>query len=342
MPIDWNALPGLPTPVGNGPVPLHFGSLIEELTAVSDESLNSLAVTDLAWINCTGDDARAFLHNQLTSDVNHLEPDSWQHSAWCSAKGRMLANLILVRLDNNSFALGLPEELAQATAKRLKMFVLRSDVSLEACVDTVATVVLSGPDSARLVKSVAGLASQQMGNVVRLAGGWAIRQAPERWLIATPIGQLQVLKELLQHARPLGLAAWHLMEVRSGVPIIRQRTQDEFVPQMLNFEQVGGVSFHKGCYPGQEVIARTQYLGKVKRHLYRVRSAQELSPGQVLFPASHSIESPGACGTVASAAPRPDGGWEGLAVILETSTGIPIHAGTPDGPVLFNIDLVAA
>jgi folate-binding protein YgfZ len=136
--------------------------------------------------------------------------------------------------------------------------------------------------------------------------------------------------------------AWLWLDVQAGIPRIVAATKEAFIPQMVNFDKIGGVSFHKGCYPGQEVIARTQYLGKVKRHLYRVSSPLEVTPGQALYPSGPANDPGTACGTVANSAPSPDGGWVALAVVLESASDARIHAGSPDGPTLFNIDLVAA
>lgn len=347
MPIDWSALPGVPLPAGSGATPDHLGDLGGELEAVSDPARDTVALTDLAWIRCTGEDARNFLHNQLTSDVNHLEPGHWQHSAWCSAKGRMLASLVLACPagapgDAPEFLLGLPAELLPAILRRLRMFVLRAKVRLDDLGESIATLGLQGPDASRLVAGLAGPGNSTGQPVIRLDGGWALRTGEAAWLVAVASARLTSLGELTMRARPVGLAAWRLAEVRRGVPVVRLETQEEFVPQMVNFDKIGGVSFHKGCYPGQEVIARTQYLGKVKRHLYRVRSSQPLAAGLALYSDVREGESSAACGVVADAARAPDGAWEGLAVILETAAAEPIHAGGANGPVLFNIDLVAA
>jgi folate-binding protein YgfZ len=104
------------------------------------------------------------------------------------------------------------------------------------------------------------------------------------------------------------------LDIQAGIPLITDATKEEFVPQMANFDQIGGVSFHKGCYPGQEVIARTQYLGKVKRHLYRISATVPIAAGNPVY----SPENPEhACGMVANAAPAPEGGYVALAVIQE-------------------------
>ena len=113
------------------------------------------------------------------------------------------------------------------------------------------------------------------------------------------------------------------------MPLITEATKEAFIPQMANFDQLGGVSFNKGCYPGQEIVARTKYLGKVKRHLYRAHADVPMKAGDWLC----SMDSPEtACGMIANAAPSPDGGFDALAVIQESfvESGN-LHLGKPDG-----------
>ena len=346
MSIDWNALPGLPTRVATGVVPDHFGDLAGELAAVSAASGNAVAavaVTDLAWVRCSGSDAQSFLHNQVTSDVNHLAVGHWQHSAWCTAKGRMLANFVLARADGGEgYLLGMPQELVPGIVKRLRMFVLRSQVVIDDLSDSVATVAFCGSGIESLAAALGTNELPASNGVARADGCWIVRLSDRVAVVAIEAEKLPSLAPVMQVARPVGFAAWKLVEVQSGVPVIRLATQEEFVPQMVNFDKIGGVSFHKGCYPGQEIVARTQYLGKVKRHLYRVSADQAIEAGQALFAPGSGDESAQSCGTVANAAPGPNGGWTALAVILESAADAPLHAGSPAGPLLSNIDLVAA
>ena len=139
---------------------------------------------------------------------------------------------------------------------------------------------------------------------------------------------VELWRKLAFKARPAGLPAWRWLDVQAGFPLVTAATKEEFVPQMADFEKLGGISFHKGCYPGQEIVARTQYLGKVKRHLYRVRSDQLLEAG----PSLHSPDNPDqACGMIVSGAPSPAGGYEALAVVQSNFAGN-LHLGSREGP----------
>jgi folate-binding protein YgfZ len=231
-----------------------------------------------------GDDARAFLHAQLTNDIENLPPGRACHAGWCTAKGRLLATFLVVPF-SGGFLLQLARDLAPAVAKRLAMFILRSKVKLS---------------------DVTGQ-WQQYG--VWHAGGPSgeLAAVEEPGKVAVRIDADRVL--VLSNApMPADASAddWTLAEVRAGRVLITQATQDQFVPQMVNLELSGGVDFQKGCYPGQEIVARAQYRGEVKRRLYRLRGAV-LEAGQDLY-TDESREQ--ATGKVVNAA-----GEESLAVL---------------------------
>lgn len=346
MSFDWKSLPGMsaanfaPSSGETRELPLDFGSPADELSVASSGKCVLAPLADRAWICCEGPDAKSFLHNQLTSDVNHLETSHWQHSAWCSAKGRMLASFLLARQDDAYF-LQLDEQLRPAIAKRLAMFVLRSKVRVQA-IDEIASLGLAGQsaDVARVL-TAAGLPNPEDGVCAHFEGGWIARTDAGSWQITAVAEKLpRIFADLAAHVRPVGLNAWRWLEIQSGRPSIDARTQEEFVPQMINFDKIGGVSFHKGCYPGQEVVARTQYLGKVKRHLYRVHAKIALQTGTVLQSADAEGQHP--VGVIAAAAPSPQGGFDALAVILESATVLPITPAISDAPPLTSIELVTA
>ena len=256
----------------------NFGDPAGELQAAAGRTV-LVPLTHLALIEASGDDAKAFLHNQLTSDVNHLAPGQAQHSAWCTAKGRMQASFLAWRA-GEAYRLALAADLEAATLTRLQMFVLRARVHLVSLTTQRPLIGVAGPQAAEALAD-AGLpvpeASLQTGasgeiQVVALGG--------DRFLVCVPEEQVAALwQKLSLKARPCGIGAWRWLDVRDAFPLVTAATREEFVPQMADFEKLGGVSFHKGCYPGQEVVARTQYLGKVKRHLYRLRSELALVAG---------------------------------------------------------------
>ena len=209
----------------------------------------------------TGADARAFLHAQLTNDIANLPSDRAVLAGWCTAKGRLLASMLVIPR-GEGFLLQLARDLAPAIAKRLSMYVLRSKVKVADESDAWAQYGVW--DSSLNLSGVAW-----DGDVV------TVRVDEGRFLRIGPVDRLS-----LAATRPED--AWTLEEIRAGRPLISAATQDKFVPQMVNFEALGAVSFQKGCYPGQEIVARAQYRGEVKRRMVRVQvpAGAELKPGQ--------------------------------------------------------------
>ncbi len=298
----------------NGQI-VDFGDPARELSAAREATV-LCPLTHLAPFECTGNDAPTFLHNQLTSDVNHLGTDAAQYAAWCSPKGRMLVSFILCRNENGYLGL-LSADLLAFTLKRLQMYVLRSKVSI---VDRSADLLclgVSGPQAEAALQR-AGLpvpkgsmhtASNATSTVIRI-------DEPRFIILAARATVPSVWEALSQNAVPAGMPAWRWLDIQAGIPLISEATKEAFVPQMVNYDKIGGVSFHKGCYPGQEVVARTQYLGKVKRHLYRFHAECGVATGGSVYPVAGSTEQQ-PCGIIAGIAPSPEGGYDGLAVILE-------------------------
>jgi folate-binding protein YgfZ len=275
----------------------------------------SVALTDQGLIRASGEDAAGFLHNLLTNDINHLAEGQARHAGLCTPKGRLIASFLIWR-EGGDYLLQLSADILPAILKKLSMYVLRSKVKLA---DISAERTLVG-----IVGGEFGPAEQM--TTAPLAGGTAIRLDADRCVLALPAGQ--PLPEL----PPAGsLDDWHLAEISAGIPRITAATQEAFTPQMVNYElpAVGGVSFQKGCYPGQEIVARTQYLGKVKRRMFRVKLESEFPPGTDVFTPEAGEQH---CGAVVLTAPSPNGGYESLLVVQSSGAEEDaIHVGTPAG-----------
>jgi tRNA-modifying protein YgfZ len=207
----------------------------------------------------TGADAREFLHAQLTNDIANLPPDRAALAGWCTAKGRLLASMLVIP-SSQGFLLQLSRDLAVAVAKRLSMFILRSKVKIADESDAWAQYGIWDADL-----NVLGVAWEGESVTVRV---------DERRFLRLGKGLSQACEQ--------GEDAWTLHEIRAGRPLITAATQDQFVPQMVNFETLGAIDFQKGCYPGQEIVARAQYRGQVKRRMIHLRApaGTELKPGQ--------------------------------------------------------------
>ena len=241
-------------------------------------------------LQVTGEDARAFLHAQLTNNVEHLAPGMACYAGWCSAKGRLLATFLVVP-SPAGFLLQLSRDLVPVVAKRLSMFILRSKVKIA---DATGPWVQYG---------VWGPADGNPLSVSESGGSITVSIEPDRALLLVP-------EENSRSYKPDTSAdEWALAEIRAGRALIAQATQDQFVPQMVNLELAGGVDFRKGCYPGQEIVARAQYRGVVKRRMVRLRGAA-LQPGQEIYSDDSSGQAGGTVGIVVNSA-----GGEALAVL---------------------------
>ena len=271
-------------------------------TIVADLSHNALLAV-------SGDDAAAFLHGQLTNEVQALPAGAAQWNGWCSAKGRLLATFLLLRRAGDFLVL-LPAEIAPGIAKRLRMYVLRSKVKIEEA--PLERIGLSGAGAAELVAARFGAAPPPMASVER-EGASCVALDAARFVIFAPAERAAALWDAFaRQATPVGRDAWEWTSIRAGIPTVVAKTQEEFVPQMANFELVGGVSFKKGCYTGQEIVARTQYRGILKKRMALAHvDGPRPSPGDTIHTPAFGEQ---AAGMVVSAAPSPEGGHDLLAV----------------------------
>jgi folate-binding protein YgfZ len=264
------------------------------------------ALPHLGVIQAQGEDAANFLHNQLSNDVLLLPVGQSRLAAFCSAKGRMQASFVVIKTAPDTVLLVLSLDLLAQTLKRLSMFVLRAKVKMT---DATGQWQLRGVlgDSARAV-----LAEASPWQTASADGSHAVSLYPAV-LGDTPVPRalwLGTPSQALPAGAELSTDLWAWAEVMSGVTLVSQPLFEAFVPQMLNYESVGGVNFKKGCYPGQEVVARSQFRGSLKRRTVLVHSPVALTAGQDVFTPADP-EQP--CATVVLSAARPDGqGFDAL------------------------------
>src|SRR5512134_2375969 len=290
-------------------------------------SHSAVELAQYGLLSCTGDEARAFLHAQLTSDIAGLGTDAARRAGWCSAKGRLLATFLVIP-HGSGFLLQLARDLAAPVAKRLAMFILRAKVKLADVSSEWTQLGIWGPSAAERLDAL-GLRAPgaDLGVAQGADGGVVVRLAAQRFLVSVPAARRQ---QFLGALTGEGSEAWTLEEIHAGWPMVVLATQDLFVPQMVSLERLGAVDFRKGCYPGQEIVARTQYRGVLKRRMVRARVAAAAAPAADVF----AEDMPGqASGSVVSAAPLPEGGSELLAVVQISSleSGSALRLGTPDG-----------
>ena len=269
----------------------------------------AVPLTQLGLIEARGADAGAFLQGQLSNDVRKLSAQQAQLSSYNSPKGRMLAVLHVLRTDG-AFLLELHASLLESTLKRLRMYVLRSKVTL--AVADRALLGVAGPDAAARLADLELPAPQAPLACAWSADACVMRRIGElpRYSVLAPAARIEQWQQRLAATTTAGTEEdWKRLAIEAGVPTIYPQTQDRFVAQMCNLDALGGISFDKGCYTGQEIIARVHYRGAVKRHMNRVLTPQTgVAPG-ASFPLPD-----GRNGEVVDAAPHPTGGSVALVV----------------------------
>ena len=274
-------------------------------------------LSHLGVLRAQGDDASTFLHNQLTQDFALLGADHARLAALCNAKGRMLASFIGIKLSPQDILLICNRDILPMTLKRLSMFVLRAKVNLSDASEDYSLYGLAGTALQALAPQ--GLTPWQRIEQAsaNLVGLYPAQQQPRALWVAA--------KDQL---RPAGAempnSVWQWTEVQSGVATLSAATVEAFVPQMLNYESVDGINFKKGCYPGQEVVARSQFRGAIKRRTYLVHAEVALTAGEELWQADAPEQ---ACGTVVQAVASPQGGSDAL-VCLPISVAEAAHVQT--------------
>lgn len=286
------------------------------------ETLQGIApISHLGIIRVQGDDAASFLHGQLTNDFALLDQQHARLAAFCSAKGRMQASFIGFKRAPDDILLICSQDLLARTLKRLSMFVLRAKAKLT---DASADFQLFGLIGNAVPATEAPWTLHTQADGSHLVHLYPAAGQPRALLVA-PVGT----------PAPQGTALtseqWLWTEVASGIAMVSEPVFELFVPQMLNYESVGGVNFKKGCYPGQEVVARSQFRGTLKRRAYIVHADQPLNAGQEVFAASDAEQ---ATGTVVQAAPAPQGGWDAIVSMQIQSAQEALTAGSPEGVAL--------
>ncbi|MGU9989873.1 folate-binding protein [Bordetella avium] len=291
------------------------------------------ALPGLRVISAAGPDALGFLHGQLTQDVNGLAADGARLAGYCTAKGRLLATLLIWRASPESVHALVRADLAEALVKRLSMFVLRAKLKIS-LTDLSVAGVSAGPDHLDALGTAAGgaLPSTAWARADLSSGTWIAAPGNNlRWWWVAGAGQMQgqALRALLSEADE---ESWRAADLAAGLPWIAKATQDLFIPQTVNLELIGGVSFTKGCYPGQEVVARSHYRGTVKRRMAHGVSALPVpAAGLDIYDASQPDEP---VGRIVDAARDGDHASLLFETTLAALPADQLRVGAPDGPAI--------
>ncbi len=315
---------------------MDWNNFLENYTleqSATDADCILTPLTSLGLIKVQGEDARAFLQGQLTCDLMAVTPVKSQLGAWCNPKGRMLALMLIFQRGEDLF-LQMPRERIDFVIKRMGMFVLRSKVSLIDVSDDLPVIALGG-------RCIPDLLEQSPDDefATHTSDGLTAIRFPGEQARAQVIGNAEAVAELWKKALTEATAAndgwWSIQNIRSGIPAVYDATAEAFIPQMLNLDLLQGISFTKGCYTGQEVVARMKYLGQLKRRMYVSHFETDAipQPGDKLF--SPQSKSPQGAGRIVAAQPSPQGGWEALVVTeISIAESGDLHLGDIDGPRL--------
>ena len=276
-------------------------------------------LSDKGLISVSGEDAESFLQNQLTNDIKNITENSHQESAWCSPKGRIIANFRIFK-KADAYILSFSHDLIEQIIKKLRMYVMMSKVTIEDVTDSIVHFGLAGENTEKLLQDMLDLPAKT-GDTVQYKGLSFLRiegvipryeifgdlnDAKELWASVYEKGQKQGMCALTTHKY------WLYQDILAGLPYITKASSEAWIPQMVNYVAIGGVDFKKGCYPGQEVVARLNYLGKTKRRMYHLSLQTDILPN---VDETLSSDNDKDAGKILNAAINPDGIVEALAII---------------------------
>jgi len=288
-------------------------------------------------IRAFGEEATDFLQNQFCNDVRNVSNAQSQLNAYCNPKGRVLAFFRLFQIEDQYY-LRLPQSLLGDTQNRLQMYVMMSKLTLEDASNELLRIGYSGPDADQKLGKIIDSVPAEVDAITQTNNVTAVRvsDTPPRFeLYGSSDAIKTVWEKLATDAKPVGSGSWNLLDIKNAIPEVVPETKEAFVPQMINLEGINALSFKKGCYPGQEIVARMHYLGKLKRHMFLAHVDEDTkpAPGDSLF--AEGSESGQGAGKIVRAETNPNGGADLLAVIeLASKEKGSLHLENPQGPVL--------
>jgi len=315
-------------------VAVDFGNTATELVAARDSTV-LCDLSQFATLRVSGEDAQSFLQNLCSNDIKAITPNLAQFNSLNTAKGRVLATFLIWQ-NGTDYFLHLPNALLATIQKKLSMYVLRSKVKIEDVSSQLVSLGISGKEAESILKNHLNVPQNSNLAVAQNIATNIIRIGQARFQINTTIEvAIELWKKLGTHAQKVGSPCWDWLNIRDGMPAILPPTQEQFVLQMLNLDLLGGVSFKKGCYPGQEIVARMHYLGKLKQRTFLAHLESDVAPqpNDTLYSDDYSGQS---SGNIVNAALAPNGGYDVLASLhINTVINLhDVHWKMPNGNVL--------
>lgn len=285
------------------------------IKTISDISVNDTVLCDLSHLGLLqieGADAFVFLQGQVTNDVKQLDGHRAHYTGYCNPKGRLLA-IFLAFSHQDHVHLQMPEALIESIAKRLKMYVMRSKVEIQDVSESVIKIGINGPKATELLSTLLTMVPQNAYELVTLDNAAIVKLPGDkpRFEIFTDAANAPAIWDALaKHTKTADAQYWEWLEIQAGIPEVYPSTQEEFVPQMLNLDLLDGINFKKGCYTGQEIVARTHYLGTVKRRTQLAHVDTQPNIGDDVVNGNQE-----SIGKIVRCAPAPGNGYDVLAEI---------------------------
>ncbi len=287
-----------------------------------------------------GDDAVNYMQGQFTNDITKVDEDHSQLDAFCNNKGRMTANFRLFKYQQNYF-FSIRNNLVEQSIEHLKNYILRSQVVIQDVSEQLIHLGISGKNAEKLLSPFIEISNQMIDGVsfnddyiaIRVAGTQAGKTP--RYEIFCSLEHAKALWEAIStQAEALNSSSWDYLNIQAGLPFIDSHTSEEFVPQMVNMDLINGVSFTKGCYTGQEIVARMHYLGKLKKRCYKVFIDSEDKPatGDKLF--AENARAGQNTGMIIQVEKNPESGYDALAVIQIADVESKLFLNDADGPAV--------
>jgi len=319
-PYDWSQI----ADAARGAPHAHFGDPRGEQEAARSRAV-VCPLSHFELLRFAGADAQAFLQGQLTCDVHQVTTATARYGGYCTPKGRLIANFLLMRTPQ-AYLMHLPSDSCTVLAEHLRKFVLRASVEIGR-ESVLHAVGVAGPDAVALLRQSFGEVPDLPLQSVQTASATLVRLPGSVFLVLAPQADMnRIWNVLAGRATAAGTECWNWLQIRNGIPWITAATREQFVPQMVALDAIGGIDFQKGCYPGQEIVARTHYLGKVKRALRFANVERAAAAGDALVGADGQPR-----GMVVNAAPAPDGGTDMLAVVQIDANCGPLRLGNAEG-----------
>ena len=310
---DWQEYQFIQGAVFNNGTISSYGNIQKELLCTQNQNI-ICDLSHLGLLEISGDDALGFLQGQVTNDVKLLNNNNSHFTGYCSPKGRLLA-LFFAFTYQQKLHLQLNSNLVEPISKRLKMYVMRSKVSINIVSDNNVRFGLNGNDMpaflseffTQIPNQAYESVSTENSTLIRLSG-----TVPRFEIICETDRAKEIWQSLKAKCKPVGRSCWDWLEIQAGIPDIYLQTQEEFVPQMVNLDLLNTINFKKGCYTGQEIVARTHYLGKVKRRTYLAHIATSTPPQAGTDVMNENKE---AVGKIVRSAIAPNSGYDVLAEV---------------------------